>query len=174
MSPIRLVEQGGTVAWILVGMNIIGIWTILWKLLTLYQFKKRERPTLSKAIINKITVSTNHTLILELIRTEIGNVFTPLERGVTTICTIASIAPLLGLLGTVMGIFTSFGSMAEAGVSDASVLAGGIKLALITTIIGLIVAIPHVISYNYFVSRIDRERDEVENEVLREFEGRVI
>jgi biopolymer transport protein ExbB len=79
-----------------------------------------------------------------------------LERGLTVLATIANVAPLLGFLGTVAGMISAFGAIAEAGQVEATLVAGGIKVALITTATGLIIAIPVNIAYNYFVTRIDK------------------
>lgn len=79
-----------------------------------------------------------------------------LERGLTVLATIANVAPLLGFLGTVAGMISAFGAIAEAGQVEATLVAGGIKVALITTAAGLIIAIPVNIAYNYFVTRIDK------------------
>ncbi|HUE76302.1 MAG TPA: MotA/TolQ/ExbB proton channel family protein [Longimicrobiales bacterium] len=78
-----------------------------------------------------------------------------LERGLPVLATIANVAPLLGFLGTVAGMIIAFGEIARAGQVEASLVAGGIKIALITTATGLIIAIPVNIAYNFFVSRID-------------------
>ena len=68
--------------------------------------------------------------------------------------TIASIAPLLGLLGTVTGMVRAFNVItSKAGVANPRDLAGGISEALITTVAGLVVAIPTLIAYNYFYKR---------------------
>jgi biopolymer transport protein ExbB len=85
-----------------------------------------------------------------------------LERGLTVLGTIANVAPLLGFLGTVAGMISAFGAIAEAGQVEASLVAGGIKIALITTATGLIIAIPVNIAYNFFVSRIDKLIREME------------
>lgn len=79
-----------------------------------------------------------------------------LERGLSVLATVANVAPLLGFLGTVAGMIEAFGAIAEAGQVEASLVAGGIKIALITTAAGLIIAIPVNIAYNFFVSRIDK------------------
>ena len=78
-----------------------------------------------------------------------------LESGLTIIKNIASIAPLLGLLGTVYGVYKAFEQITQKGLGDPTVFSGGISIALITTIAGLIVAIPHHIAYNHFISMID-------------------
>lgn len=79
-----------------------------------------------------------------------------LERGLVLLATIANVAPLLGFLGTVAGMITAFGAIAEAGQVEASLVAGGIKVALITTAAGLLIAVPVNLAYNYFVTRIDK------------------
>ena len=77
-------------------------------------------------------------------------------RGLIVLATVSNVAPLLGFLGTVAGMIIAFGEIAEAGQVEASLVAGGIKIALITTAAGLVIAIPVNIAYNYFVSRIDK------------------
>ncbi len=79
-----------------------------------------------------------------------------LERGLVLLATVANVAPMMGFLGTVAGMISAFGAVAEAGQIEASLVAGGIKVALITTATGLTIAIPVNIAYNYFVTRIDR------------------
>ena len=79
-----------------------------------------------------------------------------LERGLVVLATVANVAPLLGFLGTVAGMISAFGAIALAGQVEASLVAGGIKVALITTATGLVIAIPVNIAYNYFVTKIDK------------------
>jgi biopolymer transport protein ExbB len=78
-----------------------------------------------------------------------------LERGMVVLATVATVAPLLGFLGTVWGMIEAFGAIEAAGQVEATLVASGIKIALITTATGLIIAIPINIAYNYFVTRID-------------------
>lgn len=78
-----------------------------------------------------------------------------LERGLIWIATAANVGPLLGFLGTVMGMIEAFQAIENAGEVDAQLVAGGIKVALITTAAGLVIAIPMNIFYNYFVTKID-------------------
>ena len=79
-----------------------------------------------------------------------------LERGLVVLATIANVAPLMGFLGTVAGMILAFDSIAAQGDVDPATVAGGIKVALLTTAAGLTIAIPVNIGYNYFVSRIDK------------------
>jgi biopolymer transport protein ExbB len=78
-----------------------------------------------------------------------------LEKGLVILATLTNIAPLLGFLGTVIGMIIAFQSIEMAGEVEATLVAGGIKVALLTTAAGLVIAIPVSIAHNYFVSRID-------------------
>ncbi len=80
-----------------------------------------------------------------------------LERFLTPLGTIANIATLLGLLGTVTGNIQAFGVLGNAGsMGNPAILAGAISEALVTTAAGLVVSIPSIIFYNYFVSRVSK------------------
>ena len=79
-----------------------------------------------------------------------------LERGLVWLSTVVSIAPMLGFTGTVWGMVIAFQEIEAANDISPSVVAGGISVALITTLFGLIVAIIIQTSHNYFVSKIDR------------------
>ena len=92
-----------------------------------------------------------------------------LERGLPVLATIANVAPMLGFLGTVIGMILAFEAIEIAGQVDPTLVAGGIKVALITTAAGLTIAVPVNVSYNYFVTRIDRlilDMEEGAQEVL--------
>ncbi len=79
-----------------------------------------------------------------------------LERGLVILATVANVAPLMGFLGTVAGMIIAFASIESAGNVDPSLVAGGIKVALLTTAAGLAIAIPVNIGYNIFVTQIDK------------------
>jgi len=89
-----------------------------------------------------------------------------LEGWISALGTISNIAPLLGLLGTVTGTMKAFGVLGQFGaVSDPSVLALGVSEALITTVGGIVAAVPAVIFYNYLVGRVNRIMIKLENQV---------
>jgi len=93
-----------------------------------------------------------------------------LYRATDALGVIASVAPLLGLLGTVQGMIGAFDTVATSAVSDPDYyerLAGNISLALITTLQGLVVAIPCVILFSYFRNRIDAVASEAAREIDR-------
>lgn len=78
-----------------------------------------------------------------------------LEKGISWIGLFISIAPMLGFMGTVIGMIGAFDAIQAAGDISPTVVAGGIKVALITTVSGLIVAIILQVFYNYIISKID-------------------
>ena len=78
-----------------------------------------------------------------------------LKRGVSTLATIGSTAPFVGLFGTVVGIINAFKGIASEKSTGLGAVAGGISEALVTTAIGLVVAIPAVWAYNYFAGRVE-------------------
>jgi len=89
-----------------------------------------------------------------------------LEQGLSFLGTIGHIAPLLGLLGTVTGTMKAFGVLGRFGaVADPSILARGVSEALITTVGGLVVAIPVVIFHNYLIEKVNNILIKMENEV---------
>lgn len=90
-----------------------------------------------------------------------------LERYIGILGVIAAISPLLGLLGTVIGMIEVFHVVSIEGVGKADVLAGGISKALNTTAVGLTIAIPALVAYRVFESRVDRLVLEIEQHALR-------
>ena len=90
-----------------------------------------------------------------------------LERYLETLGTVAAITPLLGLLGTVIGMVKVFTAITTHGVGNPTVLAGGIAEALITTAAGLTVAIPALIGYRYYRTRVDTLVVDMEKEAIK-------
>ncbi|HEY0760180.1 MAG TPA: MotA/TolQ/ExbB proton channel family protein [Acidisarcina sp.] len=86
-----------------------------------------------------------------------------LKRGLGGLATIGSTAPFIGLLGTVMGILRAFQAIAASKSSGIGQVAGGISEALVTTAIGLFVAIPAVMTFNYFTNKVEAFDVEMDN-----------
>lgn len=84
-----------------------------------------------------------------------------LDRGTVVLAVMASAAPFIGLFGTCWGVMNSFFQIGNSGAASLPVVAPGIAEALITTIVGLSVAIPAVFFYNLFVHRVERTEDEL-------------
>lgn len=97
-----------------------------------------------------------------------------LERGLIWISTFISLAPLLGFTGTVQGMIEAFDAIAAAKNISPEIVASGISVALLTTLFGLVVAMILQVSYNYFVSRIDRLVVEMEESSIELIDSLVL
>jgi biopolymer transport protein ExbB len=86
-----------------------------------------------------------------------------LEKGLVWISLFISLAPMLGFMGTVIGMIGAFDAIEAAGDISPSLVAGGIKIALLTTVAGLIVAIILQLFYNYCVAKIDSLVNDMED-----------
>jgi biopolymer transport protein ExbB len=85
-----------------------------------------------------------------------------LEKRLVILASVANVAPLLGFFGTVSGMIKSFEALAEQGLSNPGAVAAGISEALITTAMGLLVAIPTQLLYNYFMNSINASIRDIE------------
>jgi biopolymer transport protein ExbB len=93
--------------------------------------------------------------------------FAKLEHGLRLLDSVAQLAPLLGLFGTVLGMIDAFQSLQDAGARvDPSLLAGGIWVALLTTAVGLAIAMPTALVLSWFEGRMDAERVLAERAIL--------
>lgn len=100
------------------------------------------------------------TVIVNATDTEVRD----LSRYIQALATIGNIAPLLGLLGTVVGMIKAFMVIQQMGGKvNAAVLAGGIWEAMLTTALGLAVALPTMVAHSYLVSRVDRYEARLQN-----------
>lgn len=154
---IEYLEKGGIIMYILFGMNILGFSLMIWKLIVII-VSRRRKDQMFEVIsqqIKKERINDEH-LMENFVKEEIHTRLQQLEFGLNTVRVIASVAPLLGLLGTVIGITKAFEMISRVGLDDPTLFAEGISLALITTVGGLIVAIPHYIGYNFLIGMIDR------------------
>lgn len=86
-----------------------------------------------------------------------------LERGLVVLEIVVGIAPLTGLVGTLHGLITLFASLGNIGVTDNAALAKGISIALNTTLMGLVVAIPALIAWSYYSRRVETLAVEMES-----------
>ena len=163
MDLVSYIDRGGVIVYILIALNIIGFTIILWKFLSLIIFKNNHN-TIVHNIINELSLRLKTP---EIIRNEINISVKKLETGLNTIKIIALVSPLFGLLGTVIGVLDSFDNITSSGLGDPTIFSSGISIALITTVAGLIVAIPHYVAYNYFLGVLDNLELKIEKEVLK-------
>ncbi len=163
MDLLVYIERGGVIVDILIFMNIVGFTIMLWKSFVFF-ITNRNIDNISNEIIKELKLTQNYELAQ--IQSSIALKVNTIEVGLNTIKIIASLSPLIGLLGTVIGILNSFDSISHLGLGDPTVFSSGISIALITTVAGLIVAIPHYIGYNYFLGSLDKIEIKLEKVVL--------
>jgi biopolymer transport protein ExbB/TolQ len=94
-------------------------------------------------------------LVTSALRDSMSETLIQLKRGLGFLATIGSTAPFIGLFGTVVGIINAFRSIAATGSGGMSVVSGGIAEALVSTALGIFVAIPAVVAFNHFTGRIE-------------------
>jgi biopolymer transport protein ExbB len=123
--------------------------------------------TVSQTLVTAMRLSVRRNVSKAAIEEEVSRLAVErlhaLQRGFRALDAIAQIAPLLGLFGTVLGMIEAFQSLQGAGNSvDPSILAGGIWVALLTTAVGLAVAMPVSLLLTWFESRVENERVAIE------------
>jgi biopolymer transport protein TolQ len=116
--------------------------------------KKKKILTADLSAIDNISRSLRKITSLEIDK---------LERDITFLATTGSTTPFIGLFGTVWGIMRAFKSIGESGSTSLAIVAPGISEALITTAVGLAVAIPAVIGFNYIQNKIKLIINEIDN-----------
>jgi biopolymer transport protein ExbB/TolQ len=94
-------------------------------------------------------------LVTSALRDSMSETLIQLKRGLGLLATIGSVAPFIGLFGTVVGIINAFRSIAATGSGGMSVVSGGIAEALVSTALGIFVAIPAVVAFNHFTGNIE-------------------
>ena len=94
-------------------------------------------------------------LVTSALRDSMSETLVQLKQGLGFLATIGSTAPFVGLFGTVAGIINAFRNIAATGSGGMSVVSGGIAEALVTTALGIFVAIPAVAAFNYFTGKIE-------------------
>jgi len=163
MDLITYINRGGIIVYILIAMNVIGFTIMLWKSFVLFMANSNINQ-IALDIISSLKLTKEYEIAQ--IQSTVALKVKKLEFGLNTVKLIASISPLLGLLGTVIGILNSFDSISHLGLGDPTVFSGGISIALITTVAGLLVAIPHYIGYNYFMGALDSMEIKLEKIIL--------
>ncbi|NKB72373.1 MAG: flagellar motor protein MotA [Candidatus Latescibacteria bacterium] len=118
----------------------------------------REEGTDQALVLEGVEEATGRALDVALVN---------LRRRLSGMATIAGVAPFLGLFGTVTGLISAFRGIAATGSGGLATVSGGISEALVTTVIGLFVAIPALWAYNFFSNRIDVIGVELDNSAAR-------
>ena len=158
MNLMYYLDKGGVVMYVLLFLNVIGFSIIIYKFFHIMYYSKNHNlitEEIKKELEETNIQSSAKFMIITLLKDSLSFKMQKLSFGLNTIRIIASISPLIGLFGTALGVFNSFEAIASLGLNDPSIFAKGISIALITTLGGLIVAIPHLIAYNYLIGLID-------------------
>lgn len=190
MNLLEIFLKGGIIMWLILISSIVGLAVVIDRLIVLRKarinipaflvrirgfIKKKDiSGAISHCLEEKSPVANvvrkglkkykyGHDRVKEAIENAGNQEISKLEKGLTILATVAGIAPLLGFLGTVTGMIEAFMTIEDlAGAANPSDLAGGIWEALITTAFGLIVGIPALALYNYFVSTIKKLVGDIE------------
>lgn len=156
------INQGAEVGYVIIALGIIGVLISVWKMLSLSftsakvraQMKSVGSPNENNPLGRVLKAyQDNKSVDVETLELKLDEAIlreTPaLERGLTFIKIISAVAPLLGLLGTVTGMIVTFEAITLFGTGDPSLMANGISQALITTVLGLVVAIPTLLLHSF-------------------------
>ena len=100
---------------------------------------------------------------VEAIQTHARREIVRMERGLVVLEVVVGIAPLLGLVGTVFGLMTLFADLGRTGMVDSAALASGISTILISTLLGLLIAIPALVAWNYYNNKVQTMAVEMES-----------
>ena len=159
------VNQGGIVGYVIITLGIFGVLLSLARMVTLWiagsKVKaqlKSDTPDTGNALGRVLTAyDSNRDADVETLELKLGEAIlkeTPsLQSGIMIIKVISVVAPLMGLLGTVTGMINTFQAITLFGTGDPRMMAGGISQALITTVLGLVVAIPTVLLHTVVSGR---------------------
>ncbi|MDZ4728760.1 MAG: MotA/TolQ/ExbB proton channel family protein [Xanthomonadales bacterium] len=188
-----VIQSGGVIAWIIVGLGVVAAILILLRFVFLRnasasteraqqevgslvaegkleaalkackQLKGSTSRVLASAVRN---LERDRAHIEDIISEQILHESAHLNRFGAFIIVIAAVAPLLGLLGTVTGMISTFDIITEFGTGDPKLLSGGISIALVTTEVGLAVAIPALIFGNLLSGWAESIKDEMEKAAL--------
>ena len=164
-TPAERIEQGGVIAYLILALGLIGVLLALERIASLARTVRkvrRQKDTRELAAANPLgrvlAVAREHPDAdaegLELsLHDAVIRELPPLERGLGFLKVLAAIAPLLGLLGTVVGMIETFQAITLFGTGDPRTMAGGISQALVTTALGLIVAVPLLLLHTFAAAR---------------------
>lgn len=184
LSILDLVMKGGIVMIPIVLLNIIGIYLLVERYITIRKAGKQD-PLFMKRIKDMVLdgnlkgasslCETTDTPVARMLEKGLSRVGKPLkdihvavqntgrlevyklEKGMNTLATISGAAPMLGFLGTVTGMINTFHSLSQqAETIDAGMLSGGIYEAMVTTVAGLVVGIFAYVSYNQLTAMIEK------------------
>lgn len=192
-DPLTVINSGGPIAWVIVGLGGLAALLALLRAIFLFTLGRsnqskikavaenvasgdidaaKEQATKIGGSLKRVYRSTLDNIqrdrehVEDTISEAILHEHTHLDRFHAMIMVIAAISPLLGLLGTVTGMIETFDIITEFGTGDPKLLSGGISIALVTTELGLIVAIPVLVVGTILATWSSRIKDDIEKSAL--------
>ena len=187
------VRSGGVIGYIILGLGLLGLILIALRIILLSKSGSRVEK-LTKAVVEKLNsggvaaaqeamkgykgstarvlkatlrnITRDREHIEDIVTENILNESSAIDRFGSFVLVIAAVAPLLGLLGTVTGMISTFDIITEYGTGDPKLLSGGISEALVTTMLGLIVAIPLLLLGNLLSGWAQKIKDSMEQSAL--------
>ncbi len=188
-----VIDSGGIIGWVIIGLGLFGLLLALLRSIflmgagsatgplakaTIVQLKeggqeqalaflkdkKGATARVLKATVRNLDAEREH--VEDVVMESIMHESSRLDRFGSAIMVIAAVAPLLGLLGTVTGMIATFDIITEFGTGDPKLLSGGISIALVTTELGLIVAIPMLLVGNMLSAWAEKIKDAMEHSAL--------
>lgn len=198
-SAIDLIVNGGAVVWLLLGFSVVAATVIIYKLWQFHYLLRLADPSASQALNYLgehhksqalLLIKNNRNVRAAILTAVLPKFETPLpvsdikedalriarmaitELGsyLRVLEVTANLAPLLGLFGTVLGMIEAFRAMEAAGSQvNPAILSGGIWQALLTTAVGLAVAIPVSMAHSWFERRVEVEAAQIEDDLGRLF-----
>jgi biopolymer transport protein ExbB len=161
----RVREDGGPVGYVIIGVGVLGLLLCLWKFFSLSSTGSKIRKQVKSEQADKsnplgrvlAVYSDNPDSDLETLELKLDEAIlretAPIETGLSFVKVLYVVAPLLGLLGTVVGMIATFQMITLFGTGDPRMMAGGISTALVTTVLGLVVAIPLTLFHSFLQGR---------------------
>lgn len=193
-GPIATIQKGGLIAWLIMGLAVLALGLIVARIVFLHRASRstatmvdsvgdlvrqrkiqeaidvcRRASGSTAAVIAAAlrNIGRDRESLDDIVNEAILHESSHLERFGAFILVIAAVSPLLGLLGTVTGMISTFEVITEHGTGDPQLLSGGISVALITTELGLIVAIPTLLVGNVLSGWAERIKDDMQKAALR-------
>lgn len=193
-TPLSVIQAGGTIAWVIVILGCFALLMIVLRILFLTRLAANTERLVnsishnladgdipgavkicrgSRSSAGRVLRATLENLhrqrehLEDIVSESILHETPQLDRFASTIMVMAAVAPLLGLLGTVTGMISTFDVITEFGTGNPKMLSGGISEALITTELGLIVAIPALLLGNLLSGWSERIKDDLDKSALR-------
>ena len=189
----EFLDAGGTIAWVIVILGLVGLFLVFVRAIILMlagsgssatvdnvcthlakqdvkaatETAQKGKSVVSSVVARVLSHPKTDESVEEVIGEAILKEMPKTERFGAIILVFAAVAPLLGLLGTVTGMIATFDIITEYGTGDPRLLSGGISEALITTQLGLVVAIPLILLGNLLKSRANQLQSQMEEAALR-------